>query len=144
MSWWAWVVGGAVLLGAEMFFVDAQFYLVFIGSAAIVVGFACGAIADVPGWAQWAGFALLAALSMVAFRRRVYERVRGRAPGYSSGPLGTVLELSQGLAPGEACQIEHGGTFWTVQNDGAAPLDKGARARVVQVDGLTLRVRAQD
>ena len=38
MSWWGWVIAGAILLGAELAFVNAQFYLVFVGSAAIVVG----------------------------------------------------------------------------------------------------------
>ena len=39
MQWWAWIAVGAILLGSELAFVDAQFYLVFIGAAALVVGF---------------------------------------------------------------------------------------------------------
>ena len=38
MTWWGWIIAGAILLGAELTFVNAQFYLVFIGSAAILVG----------------------------------------------------------------------------------------------------------
>ena len=38
MQWWAWIAVGAILLGSEMTLVNAQFYLVFIGSAALVVG----------------------------------------------------------------------------------------------------------
>lgn len=38
MTWWGWVIGGAILLGAELAFVDAQFYLVFVGTAAIIDG----------------------------------------------------------------------------------------------------------
>ena len=38
MSWWSWMIGGAILLGAELGLVNAQFYLVFVGSAALVVG----------------------------------------------------------------------------------------------------------
>ena len=34
MTWWAWMILGAVLLGAELFAVDAQFYLVFLGVSA--------------------------------------------------------------------------------------------------------------
>ena len=40
MSWWGWIIAGAILLGAELTFVNAQFYLVFVGSAAILVGLA--------------------------------------------------------------------------------------------------------
>ena len=38
MAWWSWCIFGVVLLGVELFAVDAQFYLVFAGLAAIVVG----------------------------------------------------------------------------------------------------------
>ena len=31
MTWWGWMILGAVLFGAELFAVDAQFYLVFLG-----------------------------------------------------------------------------------------------------------------
>ena len=40
MEWWHWMVLGAVVLGAELMFVDAQFYLVFIGLSAALVGLA--------------------------------------------------------------------------------------------------------
>ena len=38
MPWWGWLVVGALLLGVEMFVIDAQFYLVFLGVAAALVG----------------------------------------------------------------------------------------------------------
>ena len=38
MYWWAWIAVGAILLGSELAFVDAQFYLVFVGASAFVVG----------------------------------------------------------------------------------------------------------
>ena len=38
MAWWGWCILGVVLLGVELLAVDAQFYLVFAGLAAIVVG----------------------------------------------------------------------------------------------------------
>jgi membrane protein implicated in regulation of membrane protease activity len=38
MQWWAWIAVGAILLGSELGFVDAQFYLVFVGAAALLVG----------------------------------------------------------------------------------------------------------
>ena len=38
MTWWAWMILGAVLFGAELFAIDAQFYLVFLGVSAAIVG----------------------------------------------------------------------------------------------------------
>ena len=40
MTWWGWLIIGAILLGAELLAVDAQFYLVFLGLSAALVGLA--------------------------------------------------------------------------------------------------------
>lgn len=141
MSWWGWMIAGAIFLGAELAFVNAQFYLVFIGSAAILVGLVTVLTPTLGSWAQWAIFGALAILSMVTFRSRVYHWVRGNAPPVDTGPAGGVITLPVSLAPGESCQAEHGGTFWTVRNEGDAPIPSGARARVASVQGLTLLVR---
>ncbi len=141
MSWWGWVIGGAILLGAELAFVDAQFYLVFVGSAAIVAGLLTAAVPSLPGWAQWAVFALLAVVSMVAFRSRIYGMLRGRPPTVRTGPANDVLTLPVALAPGQSCQAEHNGAFWTVRNESDQPIPSGARARIARVQGLTLVVR---
>lgn len=140
MTWWGWVIAGAILLGAELSFVNAQFYLVFIGSAAILVGLATLAL-PLAEWLQWALFALLAIVSMVAFRSRVYQRVRGRLPAVDTGPKGGLITLPDGLGAGDSCQAEYGGTFWTVRNDSNTPLPAGCRARIVSVQSLTLLVR---
>jgi membrane protein implicated in regulation of membrane protease activity len=134
------MIGGAILLGAELAFVDAQFYLVFVGSAAIIVGLLDVSVA-VDGWAQWALFAVLATGSMLLFRDRIYRRLRGHPPEVRTGPSGGELTLPAALAPEERCQTEHGGSFWTVQNDSDVALPSGARVRIVRVQGLTLLVR---
>lgn len=139
MSWWTWMIGGAILLGAELAFIDAQFYLVFVGSAAIVVGLVVVSVA-VEQWAQWALFAVLSIASMVLFRGRIYRKLRGQAPEVRFGPSGGILTLPAALAPGESCQTEHAGSFWTVLNDSEVPLPPGARVRIVRVQGLTLVV----
>jgi membrane protein implicated in regulation of membrane protease activity len=142
MNWWGWVVGGAILLGAELAFVDAQFYLVFIGIAAIVVGVLTGLVDSFAVWAQWAAFAVLALVSMVTFRSRLYARLRARdREPVRPGPIGTVMTLPVALAPGETCRAEHCGTFWTVCNDSDKPIPSGARARIARVEGLTLLIR---
>jgi membrane protein implicated in regulation of membrane protease activity len=141
MTWWGWMIAGAILLGAELAFVNAQFYLVFIGSAAIVVGIVTAGAAALAAWAQWALFGVLAVVSMLAFRSRIYRRLHGKAPDVRCGPAGDLLTLRVALAPGESCQAEHGGTFWTVRNDGRAVIPSGARVRVTNVSGLTLSVQ---
>lgn len=140
MTWWGWIIAGAILLGAELSFVSAQFYLVFIGSAAILVGLARLTL-PLAEWLQWALFAALAIVSMVTFRSRIYRRFRGALPAVDTGPKGGLITLPVALGAGDSCQAEYGGTFWTVRNDSNTPLPSGSRARIVSVQKLTLLVR---
>jgi membrane protein implicated in regulation of membrane protease activity len=143
MNWWAWVIAGAVLLGAELTFVNAQFYLVFIGSAAVVVGLISVLASSLSAWAQWAIFAVLALVSMVGFRSRIYDRLSAHAPAIRAGTTVSVLTLPEALAPGASCQAEHGGSFWTVRNDGDTAIAPGEHAHIVRREGLTLTVRSE-
>jgi len=138
MQWWAWVAGGGILLGAELAFVDAQFYLVLLGASAMVVGLASLVDADLPVWLQWLIFSVLAVASMVTFRRRVYERMRPKLPLMRTGPAGETLIVPQELPPGGTCRIEYRGTSWSAVNGGDGPIAAGSRAHIVRVDGLTL------
>lgn len=140
MTWWGWMIAGTILLGAELSFVNAQFYLVFIGSAAILVGLAKLAL-PLPEWLQWALFAALAVVSMVAFRNRIYQRFRGAMPAVDTGPKGGVMTLPVALGAGESCQAEYRGSYWTVRNDSPGGLASGSRVRIVSVQQLTLLVR---
>jgi membrane protein implicated in regulation of membrane protease activity len=139
MTWWGWVIAGAILLGAELAFVNAQFYLVFVGSAAILVGLATVA-APLASWVQWALFAVLAIGSMVTFRSRIYRRFHAALPQVDTGPTGGLITLEVSLGAGESCQAEYGGTFWTVRNDSDTPIPSGSRARIARVKDLTLLV----
>lgn len=139
MTWWGWIIGGAILFAAELAFVNAQFYLVFVGSAAILTGLVTIA-AGLEPWLQWGLFAILTIVSMVAFRSRLYRKFHGDLPEVKTGPAGGLITLAVPLAPGESCQTEHGGTFWTVRNDSAAQIPAGARARIMRVTNLTLHV----
>ena len=142
MQWWAWITVGAVLLGSELTFVNAQFYLVFIGSAALVVGFLDLAGVLAADWLQWSLFALLAIVSVVAFRRRIYERMRRKLPAMNTSPQGEVVILPAELPPGETCRLEFRGCSWSAVNGGRCVIAAGARARIARVDGLTLVVQA--
>jgi membrane protein implicated in regulation of membrane protease activity len=141
MYWWAWIAVGAILLGSELAFVDAQFYLVFVGVSAFVVGLLqLAGLASAP-WLQWLIFAALAAMSMFTFRRRIYERMRRGLPAMKAGPAGEMVTMPTELSPGETCRLEHRGASWSAVNGGEAAIAAGSRARIERVDGLTLVVR---
>ncbi len=142
MQWWGWEVVGAILLIAELGFIDAQFYLVFVGAAAILVG-AEGLLGPaLPVWGQWTLFAVLAVVAITGFRRWLYERVRGESPpAVTIGPEGDRLLLAVRLEPGASCQVEYRGSHWTATNAGDVPLEPGRYARITRVQGLTLQLQ---
>jgi membrane protein implicated in regulation of membrane protease activity len=143
MEWWAWIAVGAILLGAELTFVDAQFYLVFIGASAFVVGMLQLTGLNMPAGLQWLIFAALAAVSLITFRRRIYDRLRRKLPSLKGGPAGEIITLPADLPPGESCRLEFRGCSWSAVNGGKAMIAAGAKARIERVDGLTLVVHGE-
>jgi membrane protein implicated in regulation of membrane protease activity len=144
MQWWGWLVLGAVLLGAEMFALDAQFYLVFLGISAALVGLFGLAGVNMPEWAEWLAFAGFAVITMVAFRKQVYQLVRNRT-GIVEAPLnlGDRVTVPVRLEPGQSCRVEYRGSSWTARNADQKIIEAGHEAVIVQVAGLTLHVRAE-
>ncbi len=132
---------GAVLLGAELAFVDAQFYLALLGASALVVGLAALGYPELPAWLQWLVFSVLAIGSMTTFRRRVYERMRPKLPVMQAGPAGETLVVPQDLPPGGSCRIEYRGSSWSAVNAGHGVIAAGSRALIMRVEGLTLMLR---
>jgi hypothetical protein len=145
MAWWIWVVLGAALLAAELFLIDAQFYLVFLGAAAIVVGFSDAAGLGGPPWAEWSAFAALSLLLLAGFRSRLHAKLRLGAPGLADDTLaGETGTANEPLAPGARGSAELRGTTWTAHNVGPEPIAAGARIRVERSEGLVLHVRRAD
>jgi inner membrane protein len=143
MTWWSWMILGAVLLGAELFAIDAQFYLVFLGISAALVGLAGLFGIVMPEWGQWMAFAALSLISFFTFRKSLYEQIRGNAVGFRETLSGNSVDVPEQLEPGAETRLEYRGTKWTVRNVGESPIPAGARATIVEVDGLTLRIKAQ-
>ena len=143
MAWWAWFVLAAALLSIELFVIDAQFYLVFLGVSAALVGLLDLADPTMVAWQQWLAFAVLALVTMVAFRERVYLLVRRRT-GHVEQPLtlGDRVVIPVRLEPGQSCRAQYRGSSWTARNVDQPPIDAGKEAVISHVDGLTLHVRA--
>ena len=140
MPWWGWIVVGGLLLGAEMFAIDAQFYLIFIGVAALSVGLVEMLGVSLPIWMQWLLFAVLSVAIMVLFRRRLYDKLRGNIPDMKDIMAGKHVMITDDLAPGAECRVAHRGTNWTALNVGQTAITGGTRAQIASVDGLTLHV----
>jgi membrane protein implicated in regulation of membrane protease activity len=133
----------AMLLAFELFVVDAQFYLVFLGVSAALVGLISLVDGDILPWQQWLAFAGLSIATMLAFRDRVYQLVRKRT-GHVAQPLtlGDRVVIPVRLEPGQTCRAQYRGSSWTARNVDQQPIDAGKEAVIAHVDGLTLHVRA--
>ena len=144
MPWWAWLVLGIGLLGAEMFVIDAQFYLVFIGLSAAVVGLLGLVGVHLPSWTQWLIFSALAVIAMLTFRRRLYQMVRGRSGKVDERlTVGDSVLIPARLEPGQSGRVDYRGTTWTARNTGSEPIEAGREAVIAEVDGLTLHVKVE-
>ena len=140
MPWWGWIVVGVLLLSGEII-ADAQFYLVFLGLAAVLVGLLGMAGLSGGPALQWALYGVLAVVLLVGFRARVYGKLRGtQAPGHET-IVGEIATAQEAIEPGAIGRAEMRGTVWSARNVGNSVLAVGQRAQVVRTEGLMLDVR---
>lgn len=144
MAWWGWMIAGVGLLGLELLIIDAQFFLVFLGLAAIAVGLVALVGIGGPEWVQWLLFGVLALIFMFGFRGRLYQKLRGNLPGFDDALVGQVVTLNETLVPGAESRVDFRGSTWRVQNVGTLAIAAGGKARIANADGLLLRVERID
>jgi inner membrane protein len=136
---WLWLIGGVVLLIAEI--IAPGFFLVFIGAAAVATGLFT-VLFDLGAVPQLALFALYALLAVMVGRRFYANR--------SSGSADPLLNDRAGRLVGKVVTVvtavdEHGGRVrvgdgeWSARGGPAAP---GERVRITGVDGNCLSVEA--
>lgn len=142
MVWWGWLIVGFLLMGAELFAVDAAFYLIFVGAAAILVGLIEFSGLSMPIWGQWLSFAVLAIASMVLFRQRLYDKLRGRTKEFQGNSIGARVAVNENVPPDGRTRVRLRGSQWTAVNVGGALIESGSEARVVAADGVELGIEA--
>ena len=142
MAWWGWCILGAVVIGIELLAVDAQFYLIFAGLAAVTVGLLGLVGLELPVAGQWLLFAVFAVTAMFTLRRPIYTKLMNKPFANVSTDVDQHVVLAQELAPGKSCRIEYRGSGWTALNIGDRAIPLGGSARIDSIDGVTLRVRA--
>lgn len=138
---WLWGIGGLILLIAEA--VAPGFFLIFIGSAAILTGLATLAF----GLAlplQLLVFVIAAASAVYAGRRR-YEEQPNMALDHRLNDPGRRLEGRIATAASaideQGGRVRLGDSEWTARGGPAAA---GDRVRIVSVDGNCLIVKPED
>ncbi|MGE5834375.1 MAG: NfeD family protein [Acidobacteriota bacterium] len=141
--WWHWLVLGLLLVVVELASAGG-FYIIFFGVGAIVVGLLSASGAAGPGWAQLLLFAGLSVSGLLLFRSRLLRwfQVEPQAPPVDA-LVGEVGQAAEELAPGAVGRVELRGSAWSARNASSVALARGARCRVVRVDGLMLYVEPE-
>ena len=140
-SGWLWLIGGVVLLIAEL--IAPGFSLIFIGAAGIATG-VLSLLIGLPLALQFAVFAVLAFLA-VRFGGREFYASRY---DYTADPLlnnragrllGKVVVVSQAV-DSNGGRVRVGDSEWSARGGPAAV---GDRVRIVDIDGNCLKVEPE-
>lgn len=141
LAWWHWLVLGMVLVGLEM--TVPTFFLMWFGLGAILVGVVM--LIAAPGFAVQ--FVLWAASSMAMmgiWLKWFKNPDRTRAGQAKEGVIGIAGLMTRPVTETENGEILFqrpvlGADRWPVVAD--APVEAGAKAKVVDVLGQTLKVQ---
>jgi hypothetical protein len=140
-EWWHWIVGGIVLVLAEL--VIPSFFIVWFGLGALLVGLLALAF-DLSLTAQLATWTL-ATLAMVFLWFRVFKQsfVKTRAGTADGEAIGEIGLLVGAVAPFERGKVRFqrpvlGSDEWVCLADTA--IAAGDRVKVVAVEGSFLKV----
>lgn len=141
MAWWMWMLLGFALLALEIF-TPGGFFVMFFGAGAILVGLLAVAELVRTPWVEWIVFTVVSVVSLLVLRPRLVSRMRvdGHDVDTMVGEAGTMLD---DVAAGQLGKAELRGTAWNARNVEARALRRGERVRIVEVDGLTILVRAE-
>ena len=140
-EWWHWIVGGIVLVLAEL--VIPSFFIVWFGLGALLTGLLTLAF-DLSVTAQLATWTL-ASLAMVGLWFRVFKQsfVKTRVGTADGEVIGEIGLLVSAVAPFERGKVRLqrpvlGSEEWVCLAD--APIAAGERVKVVAVEGSFLKV----
>ena len=139
---WLWLIGGVVLLIAEL--IAPGYFLIFVGAAAIVTGVLAMA-AGLPLTVQLAAFAILAFLSTRIVGRRFYASRYDLNPDpFLNNKVGRLLgRVVVVVEPVDlhSGRVRIGDGEWSARGGPAAV---GERVRIVDVDGNCLKVEPEN
>ena len=139
MTWWMWALIGLGLLAGEAL-TPGTFYFLFFGVGAFVTSALVWVGAFESAWAEWFVFTMASLGCMVPFRGRLVRWASGGEGPAVDSLVGEEIVLLDDLAPGAVGKGELRGSTWSVRTAAGRALQRGERARVVRVDGLTLWV----
>lgn len=141
MPWWAWILFGLVLVGAEA--ATTTLHIGFFGAGAVVVGILVGAGVLDPAWSQWLAFTIVSVAMLGLLRRPLLKRFKLDVDSdHVDAITGETAVALEAIEPNAIGRAELRGSSWTARNSGERKIDRGDRCVVERVEGLTLHIRS--
>jgi membrane protein implicated in regulation of membrane protease activity len=141
MAWWLWLTIGFILMAAET--LHMALFLVFAGFAAVVVGVLSKLGLAGPEWRQWLLFSVISVASILLFRKPLLKYFRFNQSRSVDTMIGETAKTMEAMPVNARGKAELRGSIWNAMNIGTQPLDSGEYCRVEEVDGITIKVRAE-
>jgi inner membrane protein len=141
MAWWIWLVIGFILMAVEM--MHMGLFLIFAGFAAVLVGVLSRLGLAGPEWRQWLLFSVISVISILLFRRPLLRYFRFNESRSVDTMIGETAKALETMAVNGRGKAELRGSIWNAVNVGHQPLGSGEYCRVEEVDGITIKVRAE-
>jgi membrane protein implicated in regulation of membrane protease activity len=139
MTWWMWALIGLGLLAGEAL-TPGTFYFLFFGAGAFLTSALVWVGAFESAWAEWLAFTVASLACLVPFRGRLVRWASSNDGRAVDSLVGEEVALLDDVPAGAVGKGELRGSTWNVRSDAGRALQRGERARVVRVDGLTLWV----
>ena len=142
LEWWHWIVGGIVLILAELLI--PSFFIIWFGLGAVLVGLLLALAPDLSPTAQIALWTLASLGMLVAwfkiFKPGLQKTRIGQSEGEAIGEIGLLVGA---IAPFEKGRVRFqrpvlGSEEWVCLADSS--IAAGERVKVVAVEGSFLKV----
>ena len=140
MAPWVWVCVGVSLLVLEVL-IQTEFWLAFIGLAALLVAGLTAVGLGGPLWAQWLELATFSILLTVFFRKKIHETLVHPAPGVEPDLVGERVLVHTRIDAGATGSVEHRGSSWPARNTGSTPIEANSHATIQRVAGIELEIQ---
>ena len=143
MLWWHWLVIGMILVALEMA-ASGGFYVIFFGIAALAIAGLHALNLAGPAWMQLALFSVLSVGSLLLFRSPLlrWMQLDGTGNNVDSIVGDTAVPLED-IPAGAVGRAELRGAVWSARNRDSAPLARGQRCTVVEVDQLMIFLKPE-
>ena len=143
MIWWIWVAVGVVMLVLEMA-ISTDFFMLFMGVAAIIVGFLIFGLsyADIELSFTSASYIFLALSVFLLFylRKKALRALYKSSTEPNFDLVGEEVLILSEIPVGSVGEGETRGTVWQVRNESNNPLPEKSVQRVTKKDGIILIV----